>query len=117
MKKQQAENWQRQQERKKAHVLQYRDQYTSEDLLPPSRVAPGGMPVDKAKNYNSEVMSRPRPGGVRSQTNRGREPVPIPDQSTSFRPSSSSNVTTGTINNRMMDRMMDNGRGPRPQGW
>jgi len=120
LEQQQSEQWKRQLERNKSHVLKYRDQYASDDLLPAPRVAPGGMPVDKKPGYNSEVMDRPRPrGGARGQhpvASAAREPIPLPDPSASFRPATSSaHADAGAINSRMLDRMMDNVRSPRWQ--
>ena len=136
-------DWDQQQQRNKTHVLQYRDQYTSEDLLPPPRVAPGGMPVDKPSSMSRNtpnrggggtgsrgggtmsVTERPRPGGPRNHSNSGgRETVALPDPAAaSFRPATSSSAsqpagpTGSAINDRMMDRMMDNVRGPPRNNW
>lgn len=109
LKQRQEEEWKKQAERNKAHVLKYRDQYASDELLPPPRVAPGGVPVDRPRPAN--------PGGQRGMAN--RDPIPLPDPSSSFRPvSSTSQRGTGNdasaINDRMMERMMDPIRSPRP---
>jgi curved DNA-binding protein CbpA len=119
MKKKQEEEWRMQQDRNKAHVLKYRDQYASEDLLPPPRVAPGGVQVDRQRS--EPVLERPRPGGSRHHsTPGGRDPSVagvMPAQPiTDFRPASSNNsqVDANMINNRMMQRMMDPVRRSQP---
>jgi curved DNA-binding protein CbpA len=109
LKQRQEAEWAKQLERNKAHVLKYRDQYTSEDLLPPPRVAPNKRPVDP--------VDRPRPAApqLRSAPG-GRDPIPLPDPSASFRPASSNDSpNAGQINNRILDRMMDNVRGGPPR--
>ena len=123
LKKRQEDEWAKHMERNKAHVLKYRDQYASDDLLPAPRVAPGGLSfgVDKP-SYNTDVMDRHRPssgglsGGAKSRGG-AKDSIPFPDPSAPFRPSTTSTGDAGQINSRMMNRMMDNARGSRPQGW
>ena len=116
MKKQQDDNWKRQTEINKQHVLKYRDQYTSEDLLPPSRqLQQPSQPQIQSQSRQSydqprqvqqvqqqqQGMNRPRPGNSGRRESQPTQPQPTQPQNPAM------------INNRMMNRMMDNVRSPR----
>lgn len=84
---QRMEELKKEQERNRHYVMKYRDQYTSDDLLPRARPA---RPPSRRQRYSS---------GQQPAHRQGQAQVPP-------RPNSSNN-NTSRINDRLMDRMLD----------
>lgn len=117
---QQEQRLAREQQRNREVVLKYRDQYASDDLLPPSN-------YDQAKPKRRErdrfVESQPqapfRSQNPREERDRFVEPQPQP-QAAPFRSQNprevgNRNEESQRMNNRMLDRQLDPIRKPQPR--
>lgn len=89
------------QQRNREYVTKYRDQYASDDLLPAPSRGGGGVPPNAQHQQQQQQQHQNWVG-----------PAQGPPQSLSAPPPQNRQRHDGAINNRMLDRQLDNIRGP-----